>query len=144
MRHWQPFIKSTVAALVIVGFVNGAGAQSAKTEHTFKLDDADSRPAASLEDVTWLVGSWAGAAFGRTFEEAGSLSLKVKHFSADFTAWEDRQDYVRFRLVKLDKNAVHFSGLSFYRIDDNEIHAFVTMHHEGTVREEKLVYRRSD
>jgi len=77
-------------------------------------------------------------------EEEGSLSLKVKHFSADFTAWEDRQDYVRFRLVKLDENAVHFSGLSFYRIDDNEIHAFITMHDEGTVREEKLVYRRSD
>ena len=159
------------------GFLNGAGAQSAKTEHTFKLDDVDSRPAASLQDVTWLVGSWAGEAFGSTFEEVwnppsagsmqgmwklldddevvfyelmllveeeGSLSLKVKHFNADFTAWEDKQDYVRFRLVKLDENAVHFSGLSFYRIDDNEIHAFITMHHEGTVREEKLVYRRRD
>lgn len=177
MRKWRPLLTGSFAALVIVAFVNGAGAQSAKTEHTFKLDDAESRPAASLEDVSWLVGSWSGEAFGSTFEEVwnppsagsmlgmwklldddevvfyelmllveeeGSLSLKVKHFNADFTAWEDRQDYVRFRLVKLDENAVQFSGLSFYRIDDDEIHAFITLRHEGTVREEKLVYRRSD
>lgn len=128
MRHWQPLIKGTVAALIIVGFVNSAGAQSAKTEHTFKLDNADSRPAASLQDVTWLVGSWSGDAFGSTFEEVwnppsagsmlgmwklldddqvvfyelmllveeeGSLSLKVKHFSDDFTAWEEKLVYRR-------------------------------------------------
>ena len=27
-------------------------------------------------------------------EEEGSLVLKVKHFSADFTAWEDKEDYL--------------------------------------------------
>ncbi len=163
--------------LVVVGFANVATAQSAKTEHTFILDDADSRPAASLEDVSWLVGSWSGEAFGSTFEEVwnppsagsmlgmwklldddqvvfyelmllveeeGSLSLKVKHFNDDFTAWEDKPDYLRFRLVKLDEDAVHFSGLSFYRIDENEIHGFITIHHEGTIREEKLEYRRNE
>ena len=53
--------------------------------------------------------------------EDGTLSLKVKHFNADFTAWEDKEDFVNFRLVKLDDNALHFGGLSFYKRSDDSI-----------------------
>jgi hypothetical protein len=77
-------------------------------------------------------------------EEEGSLSLKVKHFTDDFVAWETKEDFVRFRLVSFDENAVHFSGLSFYRISDDEIQGFITMHSKGEVREESLTYRRVD
>ena len=35
-------------------------------------------------------------------EEEGSLALKVKHFNADFTAWETKEDYVNFRLVSVE------------------------------------------
>ena len=150
-------------------------AQTAKTEHTYKLDDSESRVPGTLDDVAWIVGSWAGEAFGGTFEETwnpaslgtmvgmfkvmgdgeisfyelmllaeeeGSLSLKVKHFSADFAAWEDKEDYLNFRLVKVEDAAVHFSGLSFYRINDDEMHSYLTFRDGDEVREEKLVYRR--
>ena len=150
-------------------------AQTAKTEHTYKLDDSESRVPGTLDDVAWIVGSWAGEAFGGTFEETwnpaslgtmvgmfkvmgdgeisfyelmllaeeeGSLSLKVKHFSADFAAWEDKEDYLNFRLVKAEDAAVHFSGLSFYRINDDEMHSYLTFRDGDSVREEKLVYRR--
>lgn len=152
-----------------------AAAQSQLTEHTFKLDDPDARPPATLEDAAWLTGSWAGKAFGGTFEqvwnpasagsmvglfklmngdevsfyeilllveEQGSLSLKVKHFAPDFTAWEDKEDYTRFRFIRADENAIHFSGISFYRIGDDEMHAYLVMRSGDSIREEKLVYRR--
>ena len=76
-------------------------------------------------------------------EEEGSLGLKVKHFAADFTAWETKEDYVHFRLVRVDPQAVHFSGLSFYRINEDEIHGYIAMHNDEKVWEEKLIYRRS-
>ena len=76
-------------------------------------------------------------------EEQDSLSLKVKHFNADFTAWEDKPDYVTFRFVKSDDDAIHFSGISFYRIDDDTMHAYLVMRSGDEVREEKLVYRRN-
>jgi hypothetical protein len=150
-------------------------AQTQRTEHTFELDDPDDRPTATLDDVSWLVGSWSGEAFGSRFEESwnppsagsmigffkllsedqvafyellllveeeDSLSLKVKHFNADFTAWEEKGDYVTFRFIKAEENAVHFSGISFYRIDDNALHAYLVLHSDGNVREEKLVYKR--
>jgi len=170
-------ISCSLASVLIFAASNIAAAQSVLTEHTFKLDDADSRPAATLEDVSWLVGSWTGEAFGSTFEEvwnppsAGSmigmwklldgdkvnfyellllaeeedsLSIKVKHFGADFIAWEDKEDYLRFRLVKIEQDAVYFSGLSFERINDNEIHGYIVIYKDGKAREEKMIYRRNE
>ncbi len=75
-------------------------------------------------------------------EEEGSLHLKVKHFNADFSAWEEKHDYVDFRLVGLEEDAVHFSGISFYRVDDGEIHAYLALRDGDKVWEEKLIYNR--
>ncbi len=177
MLSWRLVSIISLAVLIVFGAPNSVHAQSPRTEHTYKLDDAESRPPATLENVSWLVGSWSGEAFGSTFEEVwnppsagsmiglwkllndgqvvfyeimllveeeGSLSLKVKHFNADFTAWETKEDFVRFRFVKYETDAVHFEGLSFYRIDENTMHAFIVMKHEGNLREEKMVYRRND
>lgn len=167
--------KSTFLAVFCLLFSHVASAQSPNLEHTFKLDDPDYRPAATLADVDWMVGNWVGEAFGNTFEEvwnppsagsmvgmfklfdgdnvefyellllteqAGSLSILVKHFSDDFKAWEEKEDYVRFRLIKLEEDAVHFSGISFYRINDDEFHAYLVLHNDKDHWEEKLVYRR--
>jgi hypothetical protein len=75
-------------------------------------------------------------------EEEGSLSLMVRHFNADFTAWEDKDDYVYFPLVQVEENAVHFSGISFYRLDPDRIDAYLVLRNSDDIREEKLVYRR--
>ena len=75
-------------------------------------------------------------------EEEGSLSLKVKHFSEDFTAWEDRSDYIKFPLVKMEENALHFSGLSFNKISDTEIDGYIVMRNDDKVSEHKLTYKK--
>ena len=170
-------IKTLTPLLLLVLASHTALAQSQQTEHTYKLDDPDSRPAATLEDVSFLVGNWAGEAFDGTFEqhwnpptkgsmvgffklmgdeavafyeilllveEEGSLSLKVKHFNPDFTAWESKEDYVHFRYIMSDENAIHFSGISFYRIDEDTMHGYIIFRSGDEIREEKLVYRRTD
>lgn len=75
-------------------------------------------------------------------EDEGSLSLKVKHFNADFSAWETKEEHVTFRLVKIEPDAVHFSGLSFYRVGPDEIVGYLVLTQNGERREEKLVYQR--
>ena len=78
-------------------------------------------------------------------EEEDSLSLKVKHFTADFSAWEDRDEYVTFRLAEVTENEIHFSGLSFYRRDNDTVDAFIAMRDDGgDVREEKLIFNRNN
>jgi len=167
---------ASFAAAAMLLFTTAA-AQTARTEHTFGLDDPDSRPPATLDDVAWLVGSWRGEAFGGTFEEVwnppskgsmvgffkfmgdeavgfyeilllveeeGTLNLKVKHFNPDFTAWEEKADYVNFRFIKADDDAIHFSGISFYRVSDTEMHGYIRMKSGDEIREEQLLYYRVD
>lgn len=74
--------------------------------------------------------------------EEGSLSLKVKHFNADFTAWEEKGDYIDFRLVKKEEDALHFGGISFYRRDENNIDGYIVMKSDGKVAEHHLKYER--
>ena len=170
------FLKLSLAlGLTLFAAADIAYAQSPHTDHTYKLDDPDVRPPATLEDVSLLVGSWSGEAFGSSFEESwnppsagsmigffklfdgdevafyellllveehGSLSLKVKHFNPDFTAWEEKADYITFRFIKAEEDAVHFSGISFYRIDENTMYGYLVMRFGEEIREEKLVYRR--
>lgn len=171
-RHLK-LIGTCIALLLLSA---NSAAQTQRTEHTLHLDDPDARPPATLDDVSWLVGSWVGDAFGSTFEqvwnppsagsmvgffklmsdgevgfyellllveEEGSLSLKVKHFSADFTAWEDKSDHVTFRFIGAEPDALHFSGISFFRVDADTMHAYLAMRRGDEVHEEQLVYRRN-
>ncbi len=72
----------------------------------------------------------------------GRLSLRVKHFSADFVSWESKEDFVDFKLVGFTKNAVHFRGISFYRLDENNMEAYLVMKQGHGVVEQKLTYTR--
>ncbi|MEX1309492.1 MAG: DUF6265 family protein [Candidatus Sulfomarinibacteraceae bacterium] len=74
--------------------------------------------------------------------EDGSLSLKVKHFNADFSAWEEKEDFVDFRLVKKEDDALHFGGLSFYRRDDGSMDGYIVMKNGDELREHHLTYTR--
>ena len=164
-----------VIALLVTTSCSTAWSAELRTEHTYQLEPDESRPGATLDDASWLVGSWSGTAFGSRFEavwnapsaetmvglfklfgddgvefyeilllgvEDGTLSLKVKHFSADFTAWEDKEDYVNFRLVKKEDDALHFGGLSFYRRGDDSIDGYIVMRNAEETTEHHLDYKR--
>lgn len=74
--------------------------------------------------------------------EDGTLSLKVKHFSAEFVAWEDKPDFVNFKLVHKAPDALHFGGLSFYRRGDDAIDGYIVMKSGGEISENYLKYER--
>lgn len=74
--------------------------------------------------------------------EDGTLSLKVKHFSADFTAWEDKDDYVNFRLVAKAPGELHFGGLSFYQRSDDKLDGYIVMRNGDDVSEQHMTYER--
>ena len=72
----------------------------------------------------------------------GTLSLKVKHFNEDFTAWEEKEDYINFRLVKLEEDALHFAGFSLYRKGENAMDGYIVMRNGEDITEHHLVYSR--
>ena len=52
-------------------------------------------------------------------EEAGTLALQLKHFNADLTGWEEKDDMVTFRLVAIEPCAAFFNALTL-RCADKE------------------------
>ncbi len=45
-------------------------------------------------------------------EREGSLVLSLKHFNADLTGWEDKDEMVSFRLLALEPCAAYFHALT--------------------------------
>ncbi len=165
-----------LVATVFAASTLACHAAEPRTENTFRLEEGESRPAATLEDAAFLAGRWTGTAFGERMEESwseptggsmvgtfklfdgdrpamyelmlltvedGTLSLKVKHFNPDFTAWEDKPDYVNFRLVAKADGELHFGGLSFYRRSDDRLDGYIVMRNGDEVTEQHMTYRRA-
>ncbi len=60
-------------------------------------------------------------------EHQGSLELRLKHFNADMTGWEDKEEMVTFRLIRVDPDAIYFGSLTFRRHGDDRLQAFVAV-----------------
>lgn len=45
-------------------------------------------------------------------QDNGSLTLKLKHFNADLTGWEEKDDTLAFRLVAIEECAAYFNALT--------------------------------
>ena len=59
-------------------------------------------------------------------ESEGTLTLKLKHYSGDLTAWEEKDKWVEFRLVKLEDSTAYFSGLTYKRTG-NELYVWLRL-----------------
>ncbi|MDQ3071324.1 MAG: DUF6265 family protein [Acidobacteriota bacterium] len=76
-------------------------------------------------------------------EHEGSVEMRLKHVNPDMTGWEEKAVFVTFPLLKIEPRAAYFRGLTFRRVGDDTIEAYIALRDRaGTVREEKLVYRR--
>ena len=50
-------------------------------------------------------------------EEEGTLVLRLKHFDADLTGWEEKDDMLTFRLVAIEPCAAYFNALTLRCLD---------------------------
>jgi hypothetical protein len=75
-------------------------------------------------------------------EEQGSLTLKLKHFNPDLTGWEEKDKYVSFPLVKVDKNEAYFDGMTFRKTKDGSLQVYLLIedHKTGKTSEHEFLY----
>ena len=75
--------------------------------------------------------------------QAKGLRLRVKHFNANFTAWEDKSDWHSFEPVSALPNLLKFDGLTIAG-DGNRMTSTVTIKgKDGVVREIPFHFRRA-
>ncbi|TDT46615.1 hypothetical protein CLV90_0670 [Maribacter spongiicola] len=81
--------------------------------------------------------------FGHLIEIDGTLMLQLKHFDANLSGWEERDENIEFRLVKIEENKFYFDDLTIERISDKEINMYVEVGEEdGTSNEVTFNYHR--
>ena len=77
-------------------------------------------------------------------ESGGSLELRLKHFNADLTGWEEKNDVQRFPLVAVAGDAWYFDGLTMRRDGaDGMVAAVLARAKDGTESELVFRYRRA-
>ena len=81
-----------------------------------------------------------------TIQEIDStLILRLKHFDSDLKGWEEKNETVDFKLVKIIPDKVFFDGFTIEKINDNEINMYVNVSDkEGKIEEVKFNYKRFD
>ncbi|MEX0342319.1 MAG: DUF6265 family protein [Erythrobacter sp.] len=160
MRVW-PLIASLPALL------SGA----ALAQETRTAPEGHVPPPATLAQMDWLVGQWAGEGIGGQpafeswlpptggtmvgsfvqqadtetisftehlylMEEAGTLVLRLKHFNADLTGWEEKDGLLTFRLIAIEPCAAYFRSLTLRCDGENGLLAAVRMQSGG-----ELIFR---
>jgi hypothetical protein len=75
-------------------------------------------------------------------EHEGSLVFRLKHFHADMTGWEEKDEVQSFPLVARKDGAVHFQGMSFHPEGDRLTVYLATEEKGKPVEEAKFTYRR--
>ena len=73
-----------------------------------------------------------------------SIEYRVKHFNPDMTGWEEKNHFIRFPLVAIEKDAWYFDGLTIRRTGrDTAEHVVRVSGKDGSTREAVLKYRRT-
>lgn len=71
-----------------------------------------------------------------------TLIMRLKHFDPNLKGWEEKDETVNFKLVKLSPGKVFFDGLTFERISENEMNVYVRFESDEQDSEGKFNYHR--
>lgn len=58
-----------------------------------------------------------------------TVELRIKHFNPDLTGWEEKDEYLTFRLIGVKPNEARFSGLTFSRQAD-KLTIYLALRHD--------------
>ena len=82
---------------------------------------------------------------GHIQQTAETLLLQLKHFHGSLKGWEEKDETVDFKLVRIDGNRVYFDDFTIEKISANEINMYVVVGEEdGSSEEVKFNYKKEN
>ena len=126
-----------------------------------------------IENYAWIAGHWTGDGFGGTSEELwspaqngimmgvyrhhdadgklvfyefltiDSTGMKLKHFNADMTAWETKEEMVHFEMIEALPNKLVMKGLIMEKISDDEMNISLRLNQGGEIVTEVFHMKRA-
>ncbi|OEK07577.1 hypothetical protein A8C32_17420 [Flavivirga aquatica] len=72
-----------------------------------------------------------------------TLILQLKHFNNDLKGWEAKDETIDFPLKKITPTKVIFEGMTFEKINSNEMNVYVDIHQkDGSIKTVKFNYTK--
>ena len=71
-----------------------------------------------------------------------TVDLRLKHFNADMTGWEEKDDYLTFSLVSVSENEANFGGLTYRLTEDDRLEVYLAMRSGGETQEVAFEFER--
>ncbi|KAA5823476.1 hypothetical protein FPF71_12275 [Algibacter amylolyticus] len=76
-------------------------------------------------------------------EIENSLILQLKHFNHDLKGWETKDETIDFPLQKITASKVVFDGMTFEKVNTNEMNVYVDIHQkDGSIETVKFNYTK--
>lgn len=80
--------------------------------------------------------------FGHILELDNTLILQLKHFDGNLNGWEEKNETIDFKLVKVEDDRLFFDDFTIERISDKEINMYVLIEDDTIESEIKFNYHR--
>ncbi|AEM70666.1 hypothetical protein Murru_1626 [Allomuricauda ruestringensis DSM 13258] len=71
-----------------------------------------------------------------------SIILQLKHFDGNLMGWEEKDETIDFKLVKLEPNKVYFEGLTMEKLSSDQMNVWVLIEENGNQEEVLFAYKR--
>jgi len=71
-----------------------------------------------------------------------TLIFQLKHFGNDFKGWEEKDETIDAKLIKIENNRAYFDQFTFEKISDSEINIYVVIEENGKTEEVKFNYKK--
>ncbi|MCT4629947.1 DUF6265 family protein [Winogradskyella sp.] len=75
-------------------------------------------------------------------EVENSLVLQLKHFNNDLKGWETKDETVDFPLKYITEDKVVFEGMTFEKVNENEMNVYVDIKEEDVTKTVKFNYKK--
>lgn len=137
---------------------------TAKSQDTLKTSDV-------LSKMAWLEGRWTGDGFGGESEEIWSPAadgtmmgmyrhikdgkvkfyefihlnekgMKLKHFTPDLVAWEDKEGHIMFSMIEVTDNKIILKGLTIERKSADTMEMHLQMKYGDELKTEVFHFNR--
>jgi Domain of unknown function (DUF6265) len=125
----------------LVGQWDGPGIGGAPSQETW------STPLGGLMAGSFVQGDGKGGVMFSEFmqiaPDGNSLVMRLKHFNADLTGWEEKDKSIAFPLIAREGETLYFNGLTYRREGRNRLLVAVRMRgKDGALSELVFRFRR--
>ena len=73
-------------------------------------------------------------------EVDSTLIFQLKHFGNDFKGWEEKNETIDAKLVRIEGNRVYFEGFTFEKVNESELAIYVLIEEKDKTEEVKFNY----